>query len=105
MESIFQKPRGKVDFMYVVRRHARRVEKVRVLEVAPQYVRVAANSLRKFSRRESRKSLYHEYYFHYAQAKRVLEVDYELKIAAMRAKLKTWEDELRAINDTQEQDV
>lgn len=102
MDSLFPKPKGKVDVMYCVRRHATRVEKVRVLEVAPRYVRVRAG---KYSRRDSRKSLYHEYYFHYEQAKHVLVVDYELKIANLRAKLKTYEDELRNIRDIREQDL
>lgn len=105
MDALFPKPKGPVDFMYLVRRHACKVEKVRVLEVAPCYVRVAATGLRKFSRRESHKSLYHTYFFHYEQAKRTLEVDYELKIANLRAKLKAFEDELRSIRDTREQDL
>ena len=104
MESLFPKPRGPVDFLYLVRRHSTRVEKVRVAEIGPRYVRVFKET-RKFANRDSWKSLYHQYFYYYAQAKRTLEVDYETKMKLLQTKLDTFAEQLRSISMTNEEDL
>lgn len=103
MDSLFPRIRNP-QYLYLVRRHATQVVRVRVKETAPRYVRVWPPGA-PHARRESRKSMFHEYFDYYAQAKRALEVDYETKIAKHRAQLEQWDAELRAVQLTHEEDL
>jgi hypothetical protein len=104
MDSLWPKPQTPPQWLYCVRRHGTRVEKVRVKEIAPNYVRVYTTN-RLGARRESWKSLYHTYVYHYEQAKRMLEVDLETKVKHLRSKLAEAQDTLHAVNLTREEEL
>jgi len=101
MDSLFPKIRNP-EFLYLVQRHATKVQKFRVKDKGPRYVRVFRNGQWRY---ESLKSLFHEYFFYFEQAKFALVQNYESKIAKHRAQLEAWEAELRAVQLTNEEDL
>lgn len=86
--------------MYCVRCGSTAVECVRVKEVTNNYVRAYINH--KQSRRESWKSLFHEYFYFYEEAKQVLIAQFESQVADLRAQLAQAEENLRVICITTE---
>jgi len=103
MSSPFPKPKTCPDFIFRVTRGVRKVERVRVIEVARGYARVVHPNGRRH--RESWKSRYHEYFYYYSQAKIALQFDLEKLVETARATLTTLEADLRAVSLTNEEDL